>query len=209
MPSQKECKRCGTCCKKGGPALHHEDKALIGETLTVSNLVTIRKDEPAYNPILDKVAPSKSEFIKVSGKEKRWECLFFDATHSSCLIHTEKPIECRLLQCWDTGELAKLVGENYLTRFDIMQENDPMRTFILHHEKLCPYNLINELVDSIKTPGAKNNEALSQLSVLVQNDLNLRGKVVKKFNLSLGQELFYFGRPIFQVIDYESLIKNR
>jgi hypothetical protein len=175
----------------------------------VGNLVTIRKGEPAYNPILDKVVPSESEFIKVSGKEKSWECLFFDTTHSSCLIHTEKPIECRLLQCWDTSELAQLVGKNYLTRFDIMQENDPMRTFILQHEELCPYNLINELVDNIKTPAAKNSEALSQLSVLVQNDLNLRGEVVKKFNLSLGQELFYFGRPIFQVIDYETLIKNR
>lgn len=204
MSDQKECKRCGTCCKKGGPALHLEDISLINETLSLSDLITIRKCEPAYNPFLDKIVPTESEVIKVSGKENSWECIFFDSTQSSCFIHVQKPIECRLLKCWDTGELLELVGKNYLTRLDIIRKNDPFYKLILQHEKLCPYQKINQLVEKIVQSGSRP-ETISQLSVLVQNDLQFRGEVVKKFHLPLGVELFCFGRPIFQVVDFESL----
>ncbi len=49
-----ECIRCGTCCKKGGPVLHHEDKDILrGGHVGYEHLVTLRKGEQAYNPIKD------------------------------------------------------------------------------------------------------------------------------------------------------------
>ena len=46
-----ECKRCGTCCIKGGPVLHSVDLALITEgVIRPDQLVVIRHGEPAYNP---------------------------------------------------------------------------------------------------------------------------------------------------------------
>ena len=47
-----ECVRCGTCCGKGGPAFHHEDKMLIEQGIILSkHLYTIRAGEPVYDNV--------------------------------------------------------------------------------------------------------------------------------------------------------------
>ena len=50
------CMRCGTCCTKGGPALHKEDKdILLDGHIGRERLVTIRKGELAFSPISGKI----------------------------------------------------------------------------------------------------------------------------------------------------------
>lgn len=50
MP-QPSCRRCGTCCIKGGPSLHREDLPLVEEgRIRVQDLVCIRSGEMAYDP---------------------------------------------------------------------------------------------------------------------------------------------------------------
>ena len=42
-----ECRRCGTCCEKGGPALHGEDRPLVDRGQVPARcLFTIRAGEP-------------------------------------------------------------------------------------------------------------------------------------------------------------------
>src|SRR4030042_7016650 len=73
------CIRCGTCCMKGGPALHQEDKnILLAGHVGHQHLVTIRKGELAFNPVSDKLEPVPRELIKVQGKGKGWTCCFYN-----------------------------------------------------------------------------------------------------------------------------------
>ena len=66
--SISECKRCGTCCKKGGPCFHVEDKMLIEKgVILIKYLYTIRKGEPAYDKI--------RHFVKELDGEKKNEAI--------------------------------------------------------------------------------------------------------------------------------------
>ena len=203
MSKQSECKRCGICCQKGGPALHKEDIVLLrSSVIPLDNLVTIRKNEPAYRPDLDKIMPAENEFIKLGGKGKSWECFFYDSANSSCLIHAKRPVECRLLQCWDTSGVEAVIGKEYLTRLDIIPKDNPIISYISRHEDLCLYDKVNQLVTSLES-SADSSDIESILTTIVNADLGLRDDAVRKYHLTLGMELFYFGRPLFQVINFD------
>ena len=89
-----ECSRCGTCCLKGGPALHHEDKKiLLAGYAGHQHLVTIRKGEMAFNPLRNILEPVKKELIKVKGKGDDWACYFYDEKEASCNIYENRFLE--------------------------------------------------------------------------------------------------------------------
>jgi len=46
---------------------------------------------------------------------------------------------------------------------------------------------------------ARRDELLEDLSDLVKVDLQIRTQAVREFNISVARELFYFGRPLFQL----------
>ena len=205
MKPQRQCQRCGTCCRKGGPILHGEDLDLVRRgILSLPHLVTIRKGEPAFNPFLEKIEPAAHEMIKIAGKGASWECLFYDSARFSCLIHADRPIECRLLQCWDTSAIKAVSGSNCLCRFDLLDSRDPVREQIILHEEKCPYGKAVHLLQSLSSP-APPALALQDLTALMQDDLRLRAKAVEELRLSLPQELFYFGRPLFLTLHHPRL----
>lgn len=84
---ERGCKRCGTCCSKGGPALHMDDLPLIRDhRLALSELITIRLGEPVFSPLVNAIEPSRTELIKVSGRNGSWTCRFFLLGENGCGI---------------------------------------------------------------------------------------------------------------------------
>lgn len=124
LHARTSCIQCGTCCRKGGPVLHHEDKGLLDSGLIrAEHLITIRKGEPAFSPLSGKVEPASCELIKINGRKGEWTCCFFDAETPACTIYAHRPLECRLLECWDTEKLISVINKNTLagsTLFNLM-----------------------------------------------------------------------------------------
>ncbi len=201
-PSQPvtDCIRCGTCCRKGGPSLHKEDKKIIlAGHIDREHLITIRKGELAFSPLMNRLEPVQKELVKLAGKGKAWVCCFFDEKKSACTVYTRRPLECRILKCWDTAELLSVIGQNTLDRFDIISKDDPLLTFIEVHEKECSLEKAEGLISALVRE--KDNAALlEKLNALVQRDLTLRSQAISKFGLSLEEELFIFGRPLFKIL---------
>jgi len=205
MQLQQRCQRCGTCCKNGGPILHQDDMALVRKGIfALPQLVTIRKGEPSFNPFTGKVEPASREMIKIAGKGASWECIFYDAGRSACIIHADRPLECRLLQCWDTAQIEAVNGKNCLGRFDLVDNQDPIRDHIKRHEQQCSYARALPLLDNLSS-AAPDEKSMKELTGLMQQDLLLREQVVSAFGLTLQQELFYFGRPLFQSLQHPRL----
>jgi hypothetical protein len=72
------CRQCGTCCRKGGPAIHREDKKLLENGhIPLRYLFTIRKNEPVYDNVQGCIisAPVRYYPNKEPGKFK-YMCVF-------------------------------------------------------------------------------------------------------------------------------------
>ncbi|HIJ78428.1 MAG: YkgJ family cysteine cluster protein [Desulfobulbaceae bacterium] len=194
-----ECQRCGTCCRKGGPALHHQDRELItAGHLTFPQLITIRAGEFAHNPISDKSEPVKQELIKLAGRGREWACCFL-GSDDACTLYQHRPQECRLLQCWDTAAICAVIGQDYLTREHLIRPDDPLLKLVRQHERECPWGALAELT-SRTTDKKEDSARLSGLSRLINRDLEIRRRAVVEFKLGVAVELFVFGRPIFTAL---------
>jgi len=194
---QTACKKCGNCCKQGGPALHLQDLDLVRKgKIPMSSLITIRKGELAHNPLSDKVQPTGIELVKIVGTGRNWDCCFYDH-EAGCTIYADRPQACKALKCWDTEEILRLVEKETLSRFDILLEDDPLIAVIEEHERICPCDDLGFILENI---GNLTDRQKYELEKRARNDLRFRARVIEDFKLKLSEELFYFGRPIFQLL---------
>lgn len=121
--AQPDCTACGTCCRKGGPVLHHEDAGLVEkQILPLAALVTLRIGELTFDPVTNRLLPLDSEVLKLAGSGAElspWQCVFLE-DESHCRIYADRPAQCRSLFCKDTAALEELYRQGRLTRADIL-----------------------------------------------------------------------------------------
>ena len=195
---QSSCKRCGSCCKQGGPALHSADLDLVrAGHLHFEDLITVRRGELALQPLADKPETVTEEFLKLKGQGSDWCCRFYDPQAKGCTIYHHRPVACGLLDCSHPDELLAIAGRDLLNRFDLLSEGDPVLDLVKLHEETCPCPPLAELLNA---PAAEKEAALEGLSNQVNLDLAVRSRAAREFGLSVDLELFYFGRPLFQLL---------
>jgi Fe-S-cluster containining protein len=163
------------------------------------HLVTIRKGELVFDPVLGTLRPVHQELIKVRGKGEDWSCYFFDDKSSSCTIYEHRFLECRLLKCWDPSELLSVIGKNTISRADIINPEDPIMKVIETHEQECPYHEVQELIFNLSRRTGKS-KTVAQLTELVKKDLAIRSYAISELGLQEEFEFFVFGLPLFKVL---------
>ncbi|MDD5757759.1 MAG: YkgJ family cysteine cluster protein [Desulfobulbaceae bacterium] len=204
MSRMRSCKRCGTCCSKGGPALHTEDLPLIdGRHLTIPDLITIRAGEPVFSPLVNTIEPSRSELIKLAGQDDSWTCHFFDQAQNLCGIYANRPLECRLLKCWETADLTQVIYQHCLSRHDIIPANDDLWELITIQEEHCEFAKIAALAAEFIT--TCNSTTQTEIGRIVSLDLKIRQRAIQLRRLSVAEELLYFGRPLFKSLAFYHL----
>jgi Fe-S-cluster containining protein len=194
---QVACRQCGNCCKQGGPALHSQDLEPVKcGKIPVSSLITIRKGELVSNPLTGKIQPVAVELVKIAGIDRQWACCYYDA-ESGCAVYADRPYACRVLKCWDTQDILDLVEKDTLSRFDILEKEDPLVAVIREHEHICPCNDLGRIQANFSLLSEEQKEELEKR---VRADLRFRNKIIADFHLNVREELFYFGRPLFQLL---------
>ena len=200
MSRLEGCQRCGACCRQGGPALYGPDLALIRSgQLRLEDLITVRQGELAFQPLATTATPVLHEFLKLQGREGTWCCTFYDETSKGCRRYAHRPLACGLLDCGDTGPLLDIAGQDLLTRFDCIDRDEPILALILNHQEHNPCRDIQTVSDDFKQVRARV-EILESLLEDVNLDLAFRSRTADTFHLSVAIELFYFGRPLFQLL---------
>ncbi len=195
---QSECYRCGTCCRKGGPALHGPDLELVRSgRIPRKDLITLRRGELAYNPVVDGVQPVAVELVKLRGVGREWSCCYYDTLSRGCMIYAHRPVACETLKCWRPAESLALVEQDCLSRLDILGLDDPFRALVIEHEASCP---CPDLLGAARNLEGEPEQTLIRLQQLVDRDLAFRQRVLHEVKLDRDEELFYFGRPLFQLL---------
>lgn len=192
--------RCGTCCMKGGPVLHHEDKKILRSgRVGYEHLITIRRGEPACNPVHGKLERVTREIIKVAGKGEDWSCCFYAEKDAACSIYGQHFIECRLLKCWDTAEIIRVIGRGTLCRADIINQDDPILRVIEEHEQVCSADEVENLI-AAASAGSDKKKPFGRLAELVARDMSMRAYAISELGLKAEYELFIFGHPLSKLL---------
>jgi Fe-S-cluster containining protein len=193
------CRRCGTCCRKGGPAFHLADRSLIEEgTIPLRYLFTIRKGERVKDPIHGVVRPASTELIKVKGGANTWTCTFFNEQDSSCGIYSGRPLECRLLKCWDTTDVEEITARNCLTRRHLLEGVAGLWDMVAEHEARCSCEKLAEMMAHLKKERWEKTE--KAVAELLNYDRHLRRLVVEKSRIDPEILDFLFGRPLEKIL---------
>ncbi len=191
------CRRCGTCCRKGGPALHLADRELV-ETgkIPLKSLFTIRQGEPAYDNIRNVVMPASSDIIKIKGTgTKTATCFYLVRDEMACRIYADRPVECRALACWDTNAIEALYDKERLTRSHLLERLPGLIDFVSDHQEKVDYLRVARLAEQIRED-ADPQSAVDAMLSMIRYDHSIRQVTVERTRLDAELLDFLFGRPL-------------
>jgi Fe-S-cluster containining protein len=195
----QECKRCGTCCEKGGPSFHMADKTLIElGAIHTRDLYTIRKGEMVRDNVLNGLITADSDIIKIKGKGDTWACRFYDSKNKACAIYEQRPLECRILTCWDTKDIEAFYNKDRLKREDLLKDIEGLWMLIEDHGHRCSYEKMSRAIKDLE--GNFQRTAVASVMEMVRYDTEIRNLVVEKGNMEADMTDFLFGRPLMKTI---------
>jgi len=200
-PSEYQCRRCGTCCCKGGPALHVQDETLVTSgKILLKDLCTIREGEPAFDNIRGVVSPAPSDIIKIKGvSDKDATCRFLNQETVGCTIYEHRPVECRVLTCWDTQAIMAMYDQDRLTRARLLSRLPGLFDLVGEHQHRCGYRRVAELAAAIKN-GDEGGGTAEELLAMIRYDQSLRQVTVERSRLDPALLDFLFGRPMTETL---------
>lgn len=230
------CRRCGQCCLAGGPTLMRQDAPLLEKgRLPVEALVCLRRGEWARDDARAVVRPLEKELIKVAeaarhGKQASaahpWRCPYYRAggDAAGCGIYAQRPAQCRMLFCADTGPLEDLLARGQpldrRTALAVLPHlNAAARSLWAElaaaHEEQCP---ARSCLDSARSLGfcprsargaadatwdfsppagaAPRQAALAALTEMARCDAAFRELCVQRANVPAAALPFLLGRPL-------------
>ena len=202
-----ECQRCGTCCMKGGPALHEDDLRHVDSgAIPLTSLYTIRKGELAYDNVNANggLVCMPSEIVKIKSRTDSKTCMYFDDANKSCGIYDTRPIECRAMECWNTTGIENIYYKNRLDRNAVLKNISWLLELVTAHESKCSLDRIQAMVNARE---AGDHNAASELSEMLNYDSHLRNLVVEKGGLSMEMADFLFGRSLADIIPRQFGVK--
>ncbi|EGB16011.1 protein of unknown function UPF0153 [Pseudodesulfovibrio mercurii] len=192
--NEPQCRRCGQCCRSGGPALHVQDLPLIQDgTIPLADIVTLRAGEWVFDQPAQNVVPLETEMLKIKGRDGGWTCIYLSPESNLCAVYATRPAECEALFCEDTGPLQAMYARDRLTRADLLPEGHPLRELMAEHDRRCDPRRMEALAQAAREGDREAGESLKEMVVY---DMELRRLVPEKSGMAPELNDFLFGRPL-------------
>jgi Fe-S-cluster containining protein len=175
------------------------DQMLIEKgAIHTRNLYTIRKGEKVRDNILNGLITADADIIKIKGTGDTWTCRFYDPANKACTIYGQRPLECRVLKCWDTKDIKALYNKERLKREDLLKDIEGLWMLIEDHGHRCSYEKISRAIKGLE--GNFQKAAVAGIMEMVRYDTEIRNLVVEKGNMEADMTDFLFGRPLTKTI---------
>ncbi|MCF8026955.1 MAG: YkgJ family cysteine cluster protein [Desulfobacteraceae bacterium] len=206
--SQTQCMRCGTCCEKGGPALHGADLELVlQKQIAPENLFTLRRGELVHDNVNGGLMVTDQEIIKVKSVNGAAACMYYDPEQKACTIYDFRPLECRAMNCRDTEAAEAVYDVDRLDRAAVFGAVDWIMELIQSHEEKCGYAYLDEFCRRRQAGDSKR--AGQAILEAVRYDVEMRNVVEEKTALSAQMMDLIFGRCLETTIPAQFGIKLR
>jgi Fe-S-cluster containining protein len=190
------CRRCGRCCRLGGPALHVADLPLVrAGRLPLAALVTLRRGEPVADNVAGRVGPSPAELVKLRPAPGGRACLYY-RDPPACAVHDASPLECRTLFCDAPEALAALYDKDRLTRADILAPG-PLAELCAHHEAETD---LPRLAAVCRAAAAGDEAAREAARAALRFDAAMRELLPARLGVAPETLPFHLGRPLEQAL---------
>jgi len=200
--------RCGTCCEKGGPALHGADLELVlQKQIAPENLFTLRRGELVHDNINGGLMVTDQEIIKVKSVNRSAVCIYYDPEQKACTIYDFRPLECRAMNCRDTQAAEAVYDVDRIDRTAVFGQVDWIMELIQSHEEKCGYAYLDELCRRRQTGDSKR--AGQAILEAVRYDVEMRNVVEEKTAMSAQMMDLIFGRCLETTIPAQFGIKLR
>ncbi len=186
------CRRCGACCRRGGPALHRDDAPLLRRgVLAPSRLVTLRRGDWVRDAVAGGLGPAEAELVKARPGPDGTGCVFYHEGEG-CVIHDVKPAECRALFCDAPEALAAMYRRDRLTRRDILSPNSALAALCAQHEAETDLVRLDALC---RRAAGGDGAARAEVVRILRLDAAYRELLVERAGVPAGDIPFYLGRP--------------
>lgn len=193
------CRRCGTCCLKGGPVLHQEDLELVRQGhIPLRDLITICPGELVHDNVQDQIRATENDLIKVQPQVGGNGCRYYDASQQGCTIYAQRPIQCRTLKCWDTAALEALYRQNHLTRRDLLGNLPGLWDLVSTHAEKCDHFEITRRAAVFLGHGDGRQKAEAELLECLRYDKSMRDLIHSQGRPDPRLLPFLLGRPLHQ-----------
>ncbi|HCF05550.1 MAG: hypothetical protein JG774_401 [Desulfomicrobiaceae bacterium] len=188
------CQRCGTCCRKSGPTLRMQDRALVHSgDIPVGDLVCVRRGELAWDPRSNALLPVSQEMLKIRGQGEGWTCLYYDPGRRACARYAVRPVECRVLSCQDPGPLLAVMDEPPLSRDALYPPKSALALVVAEHEASYPAGQAVEW--------AQDSTTLALAHDLARREAHFRAALAERLAVDDVCLWPYLGRPLAQIVD--------
>lgn len=199
MSASRTCRRCGSCCTRHAPTLHHGDEALYRQGLVrKEHLVTMRRGEWVYDNVRDVLMLLDTEMIRVRHGHEHKGCLFLDHDRAACSVYEHRPLECRAMKCWDLRDILDLYPRDRLTRWDLVPAESALGQIMADHESQCGYDRVASICDRLQEHD--DRELVGELGDMVKADQSFRSALQERAGADEHTLNFIFGRPLPQTL---------
>lgn len=188
LAPQQTCARCGTCCEKGGPAFHECDRPILESgRVALADIFTIRMGEPVFDNVANRLDTAPEDIIKVRSANGVAACFFYRRDDRSCGIYADRPLECRILECWNPEGMVSAYRKDRLGRKDLLAGVTELWEMVAAHEQECAYAALSRMV---------KEKRWEEVAYRIRYDLQVRRLMAEKGKMDPGMLDFLFGMPL-------------
>jgi Fe-S-cluster containining protein len=193
------CRRCGTCCLKGGPVLHREDLELVRQGhIPLRDLVTICPGEPVHDNVKGRIRQTENDRIKIQPHPGSAACRYYDTAERACTIYARRPLQCRVLKCWDTADLEAVYDRHHLSRKDLLGDIPGLWELVDAHGRRCDHRESTRLAARIRAGAEGWEQAEAALLERLRYDQGLRDLIQAQGRPDPDLLPFLLGSPLQQ-----------
>lgn len=200
LAQAQRCLGCGTCCLTSSPTLYSQDLERISpQGLPREALYALRAGEKVSSAREGNNRHLERELIKLRESQRKGGssgigCVFLQAVR--CGIYEQRPLQCRVMECWSGSHAGQLAGQPRLTRAMLFASDETALALIQEYDLKLP---AAELTQALEAAAQGDTTASQCALAMLELDHNLRRGVSQRYEFSSQDLDLMWGRPAILV----------